>query len=138
MRSILTVLSGLVSGGLTVYLLQWLGHRIVPPPEGLKLEDIEAIKAYVLTAPPAVFLLLLAAWAGGAFVGGMVASFIARTHRLRHSLAVGAIQAVLAAMQLAMVPHPAWVAISGVALFIPFAWLGGKLFAGVPELEAAA
>jgi hypothetical protein len=136
MRSVLTVLAGLVSGGLTIYVLEWLGHRIAPPPEGLRLEDIDAIKAYVATAPPKVFLLLLAAWAGGAFVGGLVASFVAARARLRHALVVGGVQTAMATIQLAMVPHPLWVAVSGIALFVPFAWLGGRLFANVPDAAA--
>ena len=126
-RSILTVLVGLIAGSVTVFALEWVGHRIQPPPAGLDLQNMEALKAYVSTAPPVVFVLLLAAWAGGGFVGGLVAAMLAARKRVAHALAVGSIQTILAVVQLVMIPHPIWVAVVGVLCFVPFAWFSGRL-----------
>jgi hypothetical protein len=133
MRSLLTVISGLITGGFAVRLFEWIGHRIAPPPAGLKIEDFDALRAYVASAPPKVFYLLLAAWAGGAFVGGFAAGHVAERRKELHALVVGLLQTALAGWQLSMIPHPTWVVVIGLTLFVPFAWLGGRIFAGEPE-----
>ncbi|MEZ5314160.1 MAG: hypothetical protein R2862_11190 [Thermoanaerobaculia bacterium] len=132
-RSILTVLVGLLVGSLAGFLLGLLGNRLMPPPAGLNLANPEALAAYVASAPPAVFLKMMAVWAGGAFAGGFAAALLAARQRSWHAIAVGAIQMFLALAQMAMIPHPAWVVVSGATLFIPFAWLGSRLLVGTPD-----
>ena len=137
-RSILTVVVGILAGSFAMFALEWVGHQLVPPPAALDLSNMEALKAYVATAPPKVFIALLAAWAGGGFAGGFVAALLAARRRAAHAIAVGAIQSGLAVAQLVMIPHPTWVAVVGIGVFVPFAWLGGRPFAGAPDSPGAA
>ena len=132
-RSLLTVIVGLVVGSLAVFVLGWVGNRFVPVPEGLDPANPEALVAYLAGAPPAVFLKLLAVWAGGAFAGGFTAALLAARQRSWHAIAVGSLQTLLALAQFGMIPHPLWVEISAVALFVPFAWLGSRLLVGTPD-----
>jgi hypothetical protein len=138
MRSLLTVISGLIIGRFAIRLFEWIGHKVVPPPVDLKIENFDALRAYVASAPPKVFYLLLAAWAGGAFVGGFVAGLVAERRKELHAFVVGLIQTALAGWQLSMIPHPTWVVVIGLTLFVPFAWLGGRILAGEPEATATA
>ena len=135
-RSFLTIVVGILVGSLTVFLLGWVGHLLVPPPAGVDLSIPETLMDYVETAPPAFFLVLLASWAGGAFAGGFAAALLAARQRSWHAIGVGSIQTLLAIFQLVMIPHPTWVAISAVTLFVPFAWLGGQPLSGTPDAAA--
>ena len=131
-RSILTVIVGILSGSATVWVLQLAGHRLYPAPAGVDLNNIEALKQYVATAPTGMLLSVLAAWAGGAFVGGLVAALLSESRRGLHALAVGALQTAFAVAQFTMIPHPLWFMILGVTIFLPLAGLGGLLVGREP------
>jgi len=132
-RSILTVIVGILAGSASVWLLELAGHRLYPPPAGLDLENLEALKQYVASAPTGMFLALLAAWAGGAFVGGGVAALLSERRRAVHALVVGAAQTAFAVIQFTMIPHPLWFMLLGVAIFLPSAALAGLLVGREPE-----
>ena len=132
-RSILTVIVGILSGSATVWVLQWVGHIFYPPPAGIDLQNLEAFKQYVATAPTGMLLSVLAAWAGGAFVGGLVAALLSERRRALHALAVGALQTVLAVAQFSMIPHPLWFMVLGVTMFLPVAGLAGLLVGREPD-----
>lgn len=132
-RGILAVLVGIFAGSATVWVLELAGHLLYSPPAGLDLENLEALKQYVASAPTGMFLALLAAWAGGAFVGGSVAALLSQRRRGAHALAVGALQTVFAVIQFGMIPHPLWFMVLGVTVFLPFAGLGGLVVGREPE-----
>ncbi|MEO8276819.1 MAG: hypothetical protein ABI639_11420 [Thermoanaerobaculia bacterium] len=133
-RSILTVLVGLLAGSVVVWVLEFAGHRFYPTPPGVDLENLEALKAYVASAPTAMFLVLLVAWAGGAFVGGGVAALLSPARRGLHALAVGGIQTLFASAQFAMIPHPVWFMVIGLTIFLPFAGLAGLIVGREPDV----
>ena len=138
MRSALTVIAGLVAGMFSARLALWMLRGVAPLPPDLAVGDFDALRGYLLSAPSSYFLVLLASWAVSALVGGVVAAFLAPRRRLVHALVVGAIQTALAALQLSMLPHPAWVVASGLALFVPLAALGALPFAKAPDVSPAA
>ena len=44
-RRILAVVAGIVTAFILVMLIEWLGHLIIPPPEGIDPADPESIRA---------------------------------------------------------------------------------------------
>ncbi len=132
-RSILTVIVGILAGSATVWVLETAGQRFFPSPAGVDLQNMEAMKEYVATAPMAMFLALLVAWAGGAFVGGLVAALLSERRRATHALAVGALQTAFAVIQFTMIPHPLWFMLLGVTVFLPVAGLAGLLVGREPQ-----
>lgn len=133
-RSILTVIVGILAGSVAVWVLEMAGHHFYPPPAGVDLQNVEAFKQHVAGAPTGMLLSVLAAWAGGAFVGGLVAALLSERRRGVHALAVGALQTVLALVQFTIIPHPLWFMVLGVTIFLPFAGLGGLLVGREPEV----
>ncbi len=131
-RGILSVIVGLLAGSAVARLLQWIGQRFYPAPAGVDLQSLEALQQYVATAPTGMLLSILAAWAGGAFAGGLVAALLSERRRGLHALAVGALQAALAIALFTMIPHPAWFMLLGVSLFLPLAGLGGLVVGREP------
>lgn len=132
-RSILTVIFGVLTGSVTVWVLELAGHKFFPAPAGVDLQNIEALKQYVATSPTGMLLSILVAWAGGAFVGGLVAALLSERRRGLHALAVGALQTTLAAAQFAVIPHPTWFVVLSLTVFLPFAGLGGLLVGREPD-----
>ena len=73
-RSILSVIVGILAGVVTILVLEMAGHFFYPPPAGLDPQNVEAFKEFVAAAPMGMLLSVLIAWAGGAFVGGPMAA----------------------------------------------------------------
>lgn len=132
-RSILSVIVGVLAGTVTIFLLEMAGHRLYPPPPGLDPTNVEAFEALIASAPVGMLLSVLVAWAGGAFVGGFVAALLSERRRVLHGLAVGGIQTLLAVAQLSMIPHPLWFTVLGLSIFLPIAGLAGLLVGREPD-----
>ncbi|MEO8195947.1 MAG: hypothetical protein ABI689_04410 [Thermoanaerobaculia bacterium] len=132
-RSILSVIVGILAGRMTIWLLGIGIHQLYPPPAGLDLQDLEAFRQYVAGEPTGMMLAVLASWAGGAFVGGLVAAVLSESRRSWHSLAVGGIQTALAAAQFSMIPHPLWFSVLGLTIFLPLAGLAGLVVGREPD-----
>jgi hypothetical protein len=123
-RSVLAVLAGVVVAGVVVVAIEAVGHRVYPGPEG---HDHEALAAYIRTAPPGVFLFVLAAWGIGTLAGAWLAAWLAGRAPVVHGLIIGGLLLLGALANLLMIPHPVWFSVVGVAMFLPAAWLGAKL-----------
>jgi len=126
-RKILAVVAGVILAGIVTYAVQAIGHQVYPPPEGLDMKNMEAMKAYVATLPMGALLFVLLAYILGSFAGGWLAAKIARTSQIHLPLTVGGVQLFFGIINLVMIPHPIWFAIASVIVFLPAAYLGGKL-----------
>ncbi|HKV04244.1 MAG TPA: hypothetical protein VJO53_03935 [Candidatus Acidoferrales bacterium] len=71
--------------------------------------------------------------------GGYVTAWIARRSQVRHAVIMGAVQVVLTVWAMFTLPHqaPLWGWITGMALTVPAAWIGGVIRAkqGSRELQ---
>lgn len=130
-KKILSVVAGLFVNALVVFLVEMIGHMIIPPPEGyerileLSIEEREAMMASLGTGSLAF---MLVGWALGAFIGGAVASKILPSYWKTSSFAIGVIVALMVLILNFTIPHPTWLIMIGLALPVPMAYLGGKMF----------
>ena len=113
-RSILGIIVGVVVGGITVGLIEVPGYFIHPAPPGFDLNDAEAVKSHMATAPFAALLGVAIAWTIGPFVGALVAALIAGRAFLTHALIIGVIFVLLDLMNILSFPHPLWLAVVGI------------------------
>ena len=127
MRNILSVIGGVITGAVIVALVEWVGHRMYAPPAGMDLSDPDAIRAMMKEIPRGALVMVLVAWALGAFAGGWVAAHFAKTLPLRAALTVGGVLLLLGVMTMVSLPHPLWFWVVGVILFLPSSHLGGKI-----------
>lgn len=128
LKEVLAVLSGLVVGMILIGLLEGLGHLIFPPPAGVDLSDMEQVAIYLQNAPIVALLWVTLAWFIGAFVGGAVATLIAKEAGRRPAYLVGGILTLSGILNLVMIPHPIWFWLS-ILIFIPAALIGRKVVA---------
>lgn len=126
-RRILSVLAGVVVGWVVVSLGEMLQHQLFPPPEGLNVKDKEAIKAYAENLPDAAFAVLLGVWLCSALLGGLVAGKLGQPEGMRSALLTGAILLATSILNMVLIPHPVWLMVCTVILYLPFAYAGGRL-----------
>jgi len=107
-RGIAATVAGVLVAGLTIAGVEWLGHRLYPPPAGLKADDLEALAAHVAAMPIGALLFVLLAWLLGVFLGGIVAALLAGRRPRLYAGVIAAVILLGAIANFAMIPHPAW------------------------------
>jgi len=113
----------LVAVGL-VWIIEIAGHTIYPPPPDLDFSDSEAVRLYVSGLPLGAFLFVGGAWFIGTLGGTMAACYVGRAAPRIFAMIVGTLMLVATAFNLAMIPHPLWFSVTGIAGIIFAAWLG--------------
>ncbi len=125
MRNILSIIVGLIVGIIIISLVELLGHLVYPVPAGVR--NLAELKSYFAEAPAIIFIVVILGYALGSLAGGLVAALIRKKSKMSNALTVGGILMGLGLRNLIILSHPLWVTIIALAVFIPFAWLGGKL-----------
>ena len=129
-RNILAAILGLVSAWVVFFLIQTASHYINPPPVGLNMESGFSVEAYMQSITPLMFAVVLAGYAIGSFVGGLVIGYLANSKGNLIPIIIGAILSLGWVLNLIALPHPLWVAVLGFFMFIPFTILGKSVSAG--------
>jgi len=127
LRVTLAVVAGAVVAVGLIALVESVGHRVYPLPAGIDWSNPEQVRAYVNGLPVGALVFVLAGWIVGAFVGGLVAAWIARPRAVLAASIVGAIVLAATLANLVMIPHPTWVAVAGVAGVVLAAFVAGRL-----------
>ena len=126
LKSLLSVIAGVIAGVIVITLAEGVTTSIYPYPEGLNMSDMEAIKAFIATLPVAAFLMVMGGHLIGSMASGMVASLIMKTS-LRPALICGGIFTAVGFINLyGLGVHPWWMW-SELALYLPMAYLGHKI-----------
>ena len=128
-RTLLAALAGLATAFITIWLVEFAGHALYPPPPGIDPANTADMARLIGTLPMGALLMIVVAWVVGAFDGGFVAALLAGSARPRlAALAPGVmVTAGVIGMIVAMPAHPAWMAVAGLLLPVPAALAGGAL-----------
>jgi hypothetical protein len=137
LRGVLAVIAGVVAAVVVIMLAELGCSQLFPLPPGLDPTNREAIEAHVAKLPLIALLLVVLGWALGSIAGGWVAARISRTNATRSALIVGTLLLIAGVMNMMTIPHPLWMWIAGLAVYLPSAWLGARL-AGAPRPAATA
>lgn len=124
LRSIGATLAGLLAAAAVVSLVESLSHSIYPPPTGLDFTNRAVVEAYMRSLPTGAFIMLLVGWFDGTMTGAFVASLLTRGESRPPALIVAAGMLTGALLTMQQIPHPPWVAMTGIALFFPAAEAG--------------
>lgn len=139
LRKVLGALTGIATAVLTVMLMEWLGHSVYPPPDGVDFSNTEALTTYVAAAPLGALLFVLVGYLIATFNGTFVACLIGRAPHYIYALLIAVLMLADTASNLIMIPHPTWFSVSAVAGIIASAWLAKKVaamtIASVPSLD---
>jgi hypothetical protein len=127
-RNTLAVIAGVVALGVAKYLATKLGNAVIPPPTGVDLSTMDGFKAAIPLYEAKQWLPAFFEHAMGSMAGAAVAAFLAASHRMTLALGIGALHMVGGLAAALMLPFPVWVvAVDLVGMYLPMAWIGGKL-----------
>ncbi len=118
-RKILGTFVGLCVAVMVVVIVQAVGHRIWPLPQGVDFRDAEQVAALVRALPAGALLWVAFSYFTGTLAGAYAALKIARDAWASTWPAV-AVEGVLLAfgvMNLMALPHPAWFWVTALASF---------------------
>lgn len=130
LRTIGSVVLGLVVGFVVVFAVEFADYKLFPPPPGLSLVDPSALKDYVAHAPLGAMAMVLVGWALSALVAAWATASVARGSKMTLGMIVGLFLLGTGIANMLEFPHPIWFWVIGVLEFLPAAYIGSRLAAG--------
>jgi hypothetical protein len=125
-KNVLYVLSGVIIGGAVIYLIESNRHKIYPLPENFDWTDAEVIEDHIASLPIGAFVIVLFAYILGSFSGGFMAALY-KNSGLPNAIVVGILLLLLGLLNMLMIQHPNLVFGGKLMIYLPFAYLGGRL-----------
>jgi len=128
LRNIAAVVLGFISGSVVNMMLVTAGPRIIPPPAGVNLADMDSLAASVHLLEPRHFVFPFLAHAAGTLVGAFVAHVAGAGPRSALSYILGALFLAGGIAAAFLIPAPAWfLALDLLLAYLPMAWLAARL-----------
>ena len=128
LRNILACLAGLIVGSMVNGGIIAASAAVVPPPEGVNVNDAASIAANIHLYQPKHFAPPFLAHALGTLAGALLAVALSARRRMTPAFVVGSVFLVFGIAMCFMIPAPAWfITLDLVVAYIPMAWLGGTL-----------
>ena len=124
---ILSIIAGLAGGWLVVFAGEAIIHQIYPLPEIKNFDDKEFLSQLMNSLPNYYFILLLVNWVLSVVVAGMITSKLVKSNWQKATLIVSIIMLLGAVINMIMIPHPLWVKIVTIFIYLPFGYIGGRL-----------
>lgn len=124
MSNLIAWCAGLAAMLLSIFIVEFTGHLIWPPPETLSLAQPDMAASLIQTLPLGAKLVVLLAWGMGALFAGFFSTALARSHHRWLTLSLGLLLCVLIGVNLTIIPHPLWMSMVAMLLPLPLSWLG--------------
>lgn len=120
-RNILGVLIGFCVGNIAIMGLHYAGMYFYPLPEGVNMNDMEALSAYIAVAPFGALMAVIVAHIGGTFLAGMATNIFSKS--VVTAYIIGGIFTLAGLYNIFQLPHPWWFTIE-LILYVPAAYYG--------------
>lgn len=139
LRNVLAVIAGLVVGSALNMLLITVGPMIIHLPAGVDMSNPESLSKGMHLLGPQHFIMPFLAHALGSLAGALTAYLIAASYKMHIAIAVGILFLCGGVAASFMIPAPVWfIALDLLVAYLPMAWLGTKVGAGLRQEKAAA
>ena len=130
LRSIGALVAGLVLAAVLVFALEVVTLALHPFPPGVDPNDFEVCKAHVAKFPEWVLALGTAAWATTALASSALATRLGAGRHPAHGYLIGVLLWAMVALNVSMLPYPAWFKVANILLIPLAAWFGVKFGRG--------
>ncbi len=128
LKNIIAVILGIIGGGLMVGIIQQMSHRRYGSAEGISLEDIEGLTAFIETLPTEAFLFVILAHCTGAFIAGFIASKLSiNNHYVLGLIAAFALLLATLVTVFSIPGQPDWVLYLDPIATLICGWIGAKI-----------
>jgi hypothetical protein len=128
LRNALSVIAGLVVGGVANMSLIQASGAVIPPPPGADVTTLEGLRASMHLFEPRHFVFPFLAHALGTLAGAWLAATLAASRPRAMALIIGCAFCAGGLANVIMLPAPAWFVVLDLAgAYFPMAWLGARL-----------
>lgn len=127
-RNVISVIVGLAAAIVIFLIAETINTSLHPAPENLDLNDSMAIKSFYDMQPISFWFLVLAGWALGSFLCGLLIKWISKNGNKTLPVIAGSILTISAIANFILLPHPVWFIVVGLIIFIPSTLAGHKLY----------
>jgi hypothetical protein len=134
-RSIVAVIAGAVVAVATIAGAEGIGRTLYPPPGGVDLSNPEQLRSYMRIVPTGLLLFVLFGWLAATFIGGIVASLVARERVRRVATTVAVVVLIATAANFLAIPHPAWFMVVSVLGIILAGFAAGQVMSARTKVE---
>lgn len=114
MRTFLATLTGLIIGGIVIWILEILGHILFPLPFKVDPTNLEQLRNLMFQVPLGALIALAIAHFVGVAVGMTIAKFIDKGNTMPLYI-IGGLFLLSTGINLMAIPHPVWFSILDVA-----------------------
>ena len=135
LRAISTTIIGVILGMMGMMAMHYLSMVFYPLPEGVTMEDADALNKYMAIAPLGAMLLVIFSHAMGSFIGALVTTLLSQISKWKNSTAfkyqfliIGLFFTFAGWYNLESLTHPDWFKID-LLFYLPAAYSGCKLVA---------
>ncbi len=125
-KKIIAVPAGVLVGGLGIYLIETLGHKLYPLPAGIDRNDMDAMASYVPTAPFMALFFVILAYAVGALLSGYISTKVAADGKVIYALICGLVFLLQTIYMMYIMPTSAWFWVAGILVW-SLVWVGYRL-----------
>ncbi len=129
-KGFLAIIGGIIAGSLINAGIIFLCNALFGAPEGMDLFDAESVKAHADQLTAANFVGTLLAHQLGTLVGAFVAAKIAPARKMIFATAIGLWFLFGGIYACTLIPAPTWFIITDFVLYLPVAFMAGKLAGG--------
>lgn len=127
-RNILAILAGAIIGGIVNMTIIMLGPSVIPPPDGVDVNNAESLARAMHLFEPRHFIMPFLAHALGTLAGALTAYLIAASYKMQFAYVIGVLFLCGGITACFMISAPFWfMALDLLAAYIPMAWLGIQL-----------
>lgn len=126
-RALLAVAAGIAVAWVGIVVITGLLQANYPLPSDLDATDREAFAAAIALTPVSVLSMVLVGWGLGTFAGAWLAARI--TGRSFYAMLVGGVMMLAGTQFVVANPHPLWFTVLGVFVFLPSAYVAGRIAA---------
>jgi hypothetical protein len=106
---------------------EYLNGKLYPAPPGLDPADHKAVSEYVNSLPSIALWVVLAGWATGSFICGVIVKLISKSSDRTPAYLAGLFLMAAGIVDIFLLPHPLWFIVTGVLIFIPATLAGHAL-----------
>ena len=127
LRKIIAVLAGIISGFLTIELIENLFQHYAPIQAEIITKNTQFPDAqeWIDAFPLDRYLYILIAYLTGSFIAGFITTLLSPQKSL--AFPTGFVLLIGGFINLMLLPHPIWFILVSLSIYLPLAYLGGTL-----------
>lgn len=118
LKHVAAVVAGFIAASVVMMAFEFANSLAFPLPAGMDKMDLAAVRAFAHTLPWYAYLPVIAGWACGSLVAGLVAARIAPASWPLLPAVLGLLLTAAGVGNTLMLEHPLWVNVVGLPLFL--------------------